>query len=497
MSPAGVRRRRKRQARAELHVVEPLSEDAPELTQPEGTRREPAAILARIDGALNLATFVAGISIIAFFAPQFPFSSPWHLKGLILLCLLALTADRLSLSVYGETKLSISFIAMFAAAVLFGPEGAAIVGPLTALSVYGWRDTFSSRSRFNIGTAALASILAAITYRSIAGSGQEEIRLVMVPAALAGAAAAYAANSILVCESVSLGTGRTPWAVWREKGQWFFPHYLVLGVLGLALALAYYALGITGFFAFVAPPAMMQLAIRQYIDRTSRGVTALQHKNVELERANADILAMTDRLRESYHGTLEALVNALDARDRETKGHSSRVTHYTLEVARRMGIKEGSPQWLDIQRGALLHDVGKIGVSDNILHKPSSLTDEEWAHMRRHPAVGYNMLKDVSFLSRASEIVYAHHERYDGKGYPRGLKGEEIPIGARMFAVADTFDAMTSDRPYRKAMSWEEARDEIARNSGTQFDPEVAEVFTELLEEWAARGELAEKRLAA
>jgi putative nucleotidyltransferase with HDIG domain len=218
---------------------------------------------------------------------------------------------------------------------------------------------------------------------------------------------------------------------------------------------------------------------------------------VELERANADILAMTDRLRESYHGTLEALVNALDARDRETKGHSSRVTHYTLEVARRMGIREGSPEWLDIQRGALLHDVGKIGVSDNILHKPGSLTDEEWEHMRRHPAIGYSMLKEVTFLSRASEIVYTHHERYDGKGYPRGLKGQEIPLGARIFAVADSFDAMTSDRPYRKAMSWQEARDEIARNSGTQFDPQVVKLFLQILEEWAAKDIIAEKRLAA
>jgi putative nucleotidyltransferase with HDIG domain len=186
---------------------------------------------------------------------------------------------------------------------------------------------------------------------------------------------------------------------------------------------------------------------------------------------------MADQLRETYDGTLEALVSALDARDRETKGHSLRVARYMMEIAYHMGVTPGSDDWVNMQRGGLLHDIGKIGVSDTILHKPGPLTDEEWVDMRKHPRIGFDMIHEIGFLSGAAEIVMAHHERYDGKGYPRGLKSEEIPLGARIFVLADTFDAMTSDRPYRKALTPEASRDEIIRCSGTQFDPRCVQAF--------------------
>jgi HD-GYP domain-containing protein (c-di-GMP phosphodiesterase class II) len=144
--------------------------------------------------------------------------------------------------------------------------------------------------------------------------------------------------------------------------------------------------------------------------------------------------------------------------------------------------------------------VGKIGVSDFILHKPGPLTPEEWEEMRRHPSIGYEMLKGVRFLAGPAEIVYSHHERFDGKGYPSTLAGDEIPLGSRIFAVADTFDAMTSDRPYRRALPWEAAREEIARHSGTQFDPQVVEAFLQAYEDWVEKREkekVAERRRAA
>jgi putative nucleotidyltransferase with HDIG domain len=183
----------------------------------------------------------------------------------------------------------------------------------------------------------------------------------------------------------------------------------------------------------------------------------------------------TEALSRSYRTTLEALATALDTRDSETLGHSLRVAAYTVAVARRMGV--GEPDLTDIYRGALLHDVGKIGVPDAILRKPGRLTPEEWNEMRRHPELGYRILEGVDFLERAREIVLSHQERFDGQGYPRGLRGTDIPLGARIFAVVDTMDAMTSDRPYRKARSYDEARAEIRRHSGTQFDPEVVRTF--------------------
>jgi HD-GYP domain-containing protein (c-di-GMP phosphodiesterase class II) len=162
-----------------------------------------------------------------------------------------------------------------------------------------------------------------------------------------------------------------------------------------------------------------------------------------------------------------------------------------LEIAREMGVVEGSQAWVDMQRGSLLHDVGKIGVSDTILLKPGKLTEEEWVAMRRHPEIGYNMLRQVKFLEAPAEIILSHHERWDGKGYPRGLRGEDIPLGARIFMVVDTFDSMTSDRPYRKALATQKALDEVLRCRGAQFDPEVVEAFLDIYPAWVKqRGEM-------
>jgi HD-GYP domain-containing protein (c-di-GMP phosphodiesterase class II) len=187
---------------------------------------------------------------------------------------------------------------------------------------------------------------------------------------------------------------------------------------------------------------------------------------------------------ESYQTTLDALVAALDAREHETSDHSQRVLRFTLAIADRMG----TPDHLlhDIGRGALLHDIGKIGVPDAILLKPGVLTAEEWEEMRRHPQIGWTILKSIPFLEGAAEIVLSHQERWDGRGYPRGLGGEAIPLGARIFAIADTLDAMTSDRPYRKRQGFPDAQAEIARCSGTQFDPKCVTAFLSLHEEEVA-----------
>src|SRR5207249_9956311 len=192
-----------------------------------------------------------------------------------------------------------------------------------------------------------------------------------------------------------------------------------------------------------------------------------------------------EKLQFSYEDTLKALAAALDTRDTETLGHSSRVSEYTIAIAQRMGVQE--PVLTDIRRGALLHDVGKIGIPDAVLRKPGKLSPEEWVEMKRHPEIGHRILSGISFLERSLPIVISHQERFDGSGYPQGLRGEEIPLGARIFAVVDTLDAMTSDRPYRRALSYETARQEIIRNSGIQFDPSVVEVFLSIPpDDWKA-----------
>jgi putative nucleotidyltransferase with HDIG domain len=194
------------------------------------------------------------------------------------------------------------------------------------------------------------------------------------------------------------------------------------------------------------------------------------------------VSARTGRLRStmqdlerSYDITLEAMGDALDLRDEETEGHSRRVTAYTIALAQAMGLE--SEELRTIARGAFLHDIGKIATPDNILLKPGRLSEEEMTIMKQHCERGYEMVHKIPFLREAAEIIYAHQERFDGTGYPRGLRGEAIPLGARIFAIADALDAMTSDRPYRKGTTFAAATEEIVRYAGRQFDPQIVEVF--------------------
>jgi putative nucleotidyltransferase with HDIG domain len=228
-----------------------------------------------------------------------------------------------------------------------------------------------------------------------------------------------------------------------------------------------------------------------YVDnRIREGIFTENHRFLLSAFANQAAAALENAqlfndLSMSYDQTLEALVTALDARERETEQHTRRVVDYSMALAKKMGLSD--EELIEIRRGALMHDIGKIGVPDAILQKPGPLTEEEWEVMRRHPEEGLRILQDITFFKGAIDIIGSHHEHYDGSGYPRGLVGDEIPPGARIFAIADALDAITSDRPYRKAQSFKAAYDEILRCRGTQFDPEVVDAFRSIdEEEWLA-----------
>jgi HD-GYP domain-containing protein (c-di-GMP phosphodiesterase class II) len=215
---------------------------------------------------------------------------------------------------------------------------------------------------------------------------------------------------------------------------------------------------------------------------TLAGQAAIAVENARLfeglQRANADLAL-------AYDSTIEGWARALDLRDEETEGHSRRVTEMTERLARAMGV--GDDEIVHIRRGALLHDIGKMGLPDSILLKPGKLSEAEWASMRRHPQHAYDLLSPIDYLRPALGIPYCHHERWDGTGYPRGLKGEEIPLAARLFAVVDVWDALRSDRPYRERWPEEKAMEHIRSGSGTHFDPAAVDVFLSVLSETAAR----------
>ena len=200
----------------------------------------------------------------------------------------------------------------------------------------------------------------------------------------------------------------------------------------------------------------------------------VEHRTAELDRA-------LDSLEEAYRATLKALTTALETRDQETHGHSERVVSYSLRLGREYGLNREQMKALEF--GSLLHDIGKIGVPDSILRKPAKLTEEEWVLMREHPLHGQQILRGIEFLQGAARVVAQHHEQWDGSGYPLGLHEEEIDLNARIFAVADAFDAITSDRVYRKGKSYEAAAKELDDWAGRQFDPKVVEAFHRVAKE--------------
>ncbi len=253
------------------------------------------------------------------------------------------------------------------------------------------------------------------------------------------------------------------WVPVTQNGQVVGAVVVWRDIAPLDAALMRIQLTISGIIALAA--AFLWLVLRGVYARSSKRIVA-QASALE------DALALRER---TYDATLTALTSALDFRDNETGGHSDRVVAYMELLLEQMNIR--GPELATLRRGALLHDVGKIGVPDNVLRKPTALSEGEWAVMKRHPEFGARIIAGIPFLEDVARIVRHHHERWDGMGYPDGLKGDRIPLGARIFAVGDSFDAMTSDRPYRRGLLIDAAREEIRRCASSQFDPAVVTAF--------------------
>jgi putative nucleotidyltransferase with HDIG domain len=238
-------------------------------------------------------------------------------------------------------------------------------------------------------------------------------------------------------------------------------YYVGYGLTGVGvLAASYRLFPPAALVTLAAPVAIVQTATNRWIRE--------QHARVKEAQSG-------------FNATLISLSKAIDLRDKDTEGHCRRVVDYSLMMGRHLNFTD--EELTRLCHGALLHDIGKIGVSDTILHKPGPLTEEEWSVMRTHPELGFMMVADVKQLEKAREIILNHHERYDGKGYPNGISGSAIPLGARLFTISDSFDAMISDRPYRKGMTISEAREEVRRCSGTQFDPLCVAAFDKITDE--------------
>lgn len=259
------------------------------------------------------------------------------------------------------------------------------------------------------------------------------------------------------------------------------PDIAVLMITGLSdmnTALECIHLGADDYLTKPFGISRVMLTVRNLIEKRC---LAIEKKNYQVS-LEFKVMEQTEQLRrtmnelnDAYHNTLTALVKALDAREKEVGSHSERVMNYAVLLADKLGIRGSERE--NLAKGSLLHDIGKIGITDNILLKPGKLDSNEWGEMHKHPQIGYAILSEITFLKGPAEIILSHHERFDGTGYPKKLKGEQIPLGSRIFTLVDTLDAMTSDRPYRNALPFEAVVEEVKRCSSTQFDPELVKLF--------------------
>ena len=361
----------------------------------------------------------------------------------------------------GRSKINFSAkaYASIGAVYLLGPT-AAVAATVASLATSVWvKREFSIKTLFNASMSILVLIATYGVFDALRRSAGSDVWF-LVGAGAVGGASAWVVNHLLVGSVIVAEQGLARFSLRNYLATIvpLSPYYLGYGLTGVGVLAASYRIGgLAALITLAAPVAIVQTATNRWMRE--------QHARVEEAQSG-------------FNATLISLSKAIDLRDKDTEGHCRRVVDYSLLMGRH--LKFSDEELVRLSHGALLHDIGKIGVSDTILLKPGPLTDEEWAVMRTHPELGFMMVADVRQLERAREIILNHHERFDGKGYPHGLSGEGIPLGARVFTIADSFDAMVSDRPYRKGMSLAEARAEVRRCSGTQFDPTCVAAFDKI-----------------
>jgi len=372
---------------------------------------------------------------------------------------LAVLAEVVGADVYGSSTVSLSAVPVLAAATA-GEARAALATAFVA----GVATTVRSGTRrveqhlFNPAALVLCATLACLVTWPATGHALP----LVVAAGLVAGLGYFAVDNGLVALAIGLDQGRDPRQVLREDLSWLLPSFMAYGVLGALLGSVWTTAAGWGVVAFLVPPALLRQAQKAYLQRTEHAVRELRRSSVELRAAH-------DALGHHHRSTAAALAQAIEARDSGTGGHVYRVTALAQALLEAVDPVLAADEHLSF--GFLLHDVGKIGVPDAVLRKPGPLEPHERELMDAHPEIGHRIVDQAGFSPLVGEIVLTHHERWDGRGYPRGLAGQEIPLATRLFSIADALDAMTSDRPYRRGMPLEDAVAEVVRHSGTQFDP--------------------------
>jgi diguanylate cyclase (GGDEF)-like protein len=452
-----------------------VSAAPPDLTPPPVTKGPPPApnflslsrrlrVLVGVVGAIGAAAGLAGVLG----------GGTEDLVGLFALIALVAVGQALAVEMTEQGTISLTAVGSLAGAAMFGPRVALPIAVAVCAVDWSARRGPLHQTVFNVGTIVISSVAGAAIYGALPGGAW----LFVAGGALAGAAY-YAVNIGLLTTVIALETTDRWEQTFRERFAWLLPHYLVYGVVGAMVALAYDVAGVLALIVFALPLILVRKAQLDYIGHAEESVRKLREAADTIERQNESLTQANLLLRDRATEAMESLAAAVDARDTYTAGHSRRVQAIAVAIGRELDLQGGELESLSF--AALFHDVGKLAVPDALLLKSGPLDDDEWWVVRRHAEEGEKIIGHLGFLSDATPAIRHHHEHFDGSGYPDGLRGQAIPLGARILHVADAFDSMITNRVYSAARSIDESLDELRRESGSQFCPSCVSALETLV----------------
>lgn len=399
----------------------------------------------------------------------------------VLLLGLAGIAQRNPIMLFRSSAISMSFAVKVSAYILFGTGAALwVTVVVAAVNAFTPNPKPLRKALFNFGQFTVSTAVAGTVYQLAGGSTPPAALPATIVAVAISAAAYFLVNSTLTAGVIALTSEAKFAAVWKQNFSWMPVNYLATAVNGGALALAYQALGVFGAAIFVLPLGVAWYSFKLYVAHS----TQVRAENEKLSELNRILGRSNLHLEEAHISIVGALLGSLEAKSESGVAHLAATIYRSVATARRLGLDGTAVR--AVQLGALFHDVGKIGIPDTILRKPERLSDQEWAEVRAHPIIGASLLAQMPELDAIRPIILAHHERWDGTGYPNGIRGDLIPRAAQIIAVADAFEAMTSPRSHRRAVTPDLAVAELRACAGSQFDPTVVEAFVAELD--LARG---------
>ena len=394
--------------------------------------------------------------------------------GLLGCAALVIMTEWYSIDLYtNRTSLSTSAVPILAGTLLFGPIGSFILSLIYAISAGIKNRSPFNRYVFNFSNQLFVGILYLSIIHLTGKSFNEVSTLMQLLLAVVSAIIVYTVNTSFISFGVHLDSGQPVYQFWKEQYSWLFSIYIGMGIVAAAFVFGYKHDPIVGSLLVIVPLLLLRISQVQYVERTRDMVAELRENNRVLEHYSIEITKLNE-------GLLDTLAEVIDLRDPYVLGHSRRVTDFAVNLAAQLGLNDKQVEL--VRKGSLLHDIGKLGISEDILAKPSKLTQREFEIIQKHPTIGGTLLEKSPHLRPLVSIVRYHHEFFNGKGYPDGIVGNQIPIEARIVSVADAVEAMASDRPYRKARDKEYIIEELKRCAGTQFDPQIVDKAILILE---------------